>query len=662
MIDSQWNLYNIPPIGHPDVAEFVAQLWNISKDERDRLGKPHDFLYNYALYRGHGNRQMVGRKGYSPQQQKTQTIVNLYFANIERTVSNITARVPTGEVVDLDGSQDDAENVLTIQLKKWWKDTNQQIKTRLTARVMEIYGITVEKPVRNPATNQPDIMITDPFAFFPAPENWENIAEEAPYICYVYSDYVDEIQKMYSVTDIAEEDVYDLLGQCREDFKPSYFMHRHTIGNYAEPMAIIPKQGKNVSDKKLAQGIIIEVWLRDNREVVESIEKVALDDNNNPITNEKGEQIIVGASVKRKVCPDGIRKITISKSKDPKKNGWVVLDDSPNPNINYKHLQFSYDISSTYPWGRLPVYTVNSYKDGVSVWGFAAAEQVGDLIAKINLIVSKLIAYVINVMTPPLIVQQHCGITREMIESSIQKAGRLILMPSVPNARIEFMSIPNLPATFFEVLDLIVKFFDRIYQIEDADRGKGPKGVIAASAIVALQERNQVLMQTKSSCIDTLAEERSKWAIGLWQNWGIEEEHVDINGERMNFRMVDYVGRKFNYVIESGSSTPRTSLQLQEMAKWLYENKAIGQRGLLENLNWPNWKEEIARTAESQLDQALMILIDSGLPEEYAIQLKKMLQEIQLQNDENKKASTGGKQPTQPKSLVPSQSNVQPGM
>ena len=222
------------------------------------------------------------------------------------------------------------------------------------------------------------------------------------------------------------------------------------------------------------------------------------------------------------------------------------------------------------------------------------------------------------------------------------------------------MQIPNLPATFFQVLDLIVRFFDRIYQIEDADRGKGPKGVIAASAIVALQERNQVLMQAKSSAIDGLVEKRSQWAIGLWQNWGTEIEAVELNGEQQTFRMVDFVGRKFNYVVESGSTTPRTSLQIQEMAKWLYEVKAIGQKGLLEAVNWPNWKEEIERTAESQLDQALQILIDAGLPEPAAIELKNVLMQAQFQTDQPK-AATGGHQPTQPKSLVPPQSNVQTG-
>jgi hypothetical protein len=659
MIDKQWNLSNLPPIGHA-VAEFAYQLFEIARIEKERLGKPSDFLSNYAIYRGSPNRQTTGRKGYSPG-NKTQTPVNLYFANIERTVSNITARNPTGEVIDMDGLHDDVENILSLKLKKWWKNTDQQIKTRSTARMMEIYGITTEKPVRDPATNQPDILITDPFAFFPAPGNWSDLSQEAPYIGYLYLSYVNKIEADFGVTGIASEEAYDLLGQSREEFK-GQSGQSHTIGNYASPMTVVSNQSKVITDKKTEHGIIIELWIRDNRETEDIQSKYVLDQETGEQTyDEMGAPMVEETSKNIKMCPDGVRKITISKSKDPaNRSGWIVLDDSPNPNINYRHLDNGNEVMSTFPWGRLPVYIANSYKDGVSIWGFAAAEQVGDLLVKINLIVSKLIAYVINVMTPPLIVQQHCGITREMIESSIQKAGRLILMPSTPNARIEFMQIPNLPMTFFQVLDLIVRFFDRVYQIEDADRGKAPKGVVAASAIIALQERNQVLLQTKTSSIDYLVEQRSRWAIGLWQNWGTEEDSVDVNGERTSFRPVNFIGRNFNYVIESGSTTPRTSLQSQEMAKWLYEVKAIGQQGLLESVNWPNWKEELARTAGSQLDQALQILIDAGLPQESAIQIKQALEQIQLQHDEAKKASQG-MQPVQPKSLVPPQSSVQSG-
>jgi hypothetical protein len=608
-MDERWNLNLLPPKGHKDVADFAYSLFEIAKNEKERMNKPAAFLNNYALYRGYqGRSQISGRRGFR-QQQEPMTPVNLYFANVERTVSVITSRNPTGEVVDLDGSIDDAATILSTQLKKWWKDTDQQQKTRHTARMMEVYGLTSEKPYFNKAENLPDVLVNDPFGFYPAPGYFDDISTEAPFICYAYVQLISDVERQFNVPagKIAKDDAYELMGNVREEYKSKTTSIHQSIGNYADPMTVKSFTGEQ--QKNVERCLVIEVWVRDSREKRTETPLDAVDENGNPLVEVK----------KVKAYPDGIRKITVTKSDD----GYIVLDDCVNPNIN---PALPVEIASrTYPWGRLPCYYANSYKDLISIWGFSASEQVGDLIVKINQIITKLLSYVINVMSPPLIVQQHCGITKEMIEGSLTKAGRLILMPTVPNARIEFMQIPNLPSTFFQVLDVIVKFFDRVYQIEEADRGVNPSGVIAASAIVALQERNAIVMQTKTSAIDFIAEQRSKWAIGLWQNFGIEENSVDVGGETKIFRPVDFAGRRFNYVIESGSTTPRSSLQQMEDAKWLYINKAIGQQGLLEALRWPNWKIEIERTAETQLDQALQILIQSGLPEETAIQLKQVL-------------------------------------
>jgi hypothetical protein len=614
-----WSLTNVPPKGDDDVAEFANRLYEAAKAEKERLGKPKDFMNNYALYRGRQTREQTGRKGYSPA-KKVMTPINLYFANVERTVGNITARNPVGEVVDLDGIDDGTEKILSMVLKKWWKETDQLPKTRHTARLMEIYGITGERPLWDKQKDRPDIDITDPFCVFPAPGYYEKIDEEAPYICFAYVDFVSKIESLYGVKNVAPEAAYDLTGREREEYKAEGYGVNQSIGNYAGPMTV--KKTETPEDKTLERCLVIEVWLRDSGAVRTETPIINAATNGqalDPITQEP-----LFEQRDMPVYRDGIRKITFTRTTDAgMKSGFAVLDDSPNPNLNPALPDEL--AGNTHPWGRLPFYYANSYKDGVSIWGFSAAEQVGDLINKINLIFSKLIAYVINVMTPPLIVQKNCGITREMIESSIQNAGRLILMPTVPHARIEFMQIPNLPQTFFEVLNLIVRFFDRIYQIEEADRGVAPGGVIAAQAIVALQERNAVLMQAKTSAIDFLAQQRSRWAIGLYQNFGTKPDSVKVDDTPVEFYGVKFAGGKYNYVIESGSTMPRTSLQTQELAFKLYEEKAIGQKGLLEALNWPNWREELERTAESQVDQALRILIDAGLPEEQAAELKQFV-------------------------------------
>lgn len=619
-----WGLLNLPPAGDPDVGPFFNQLFEIAKIEKERLQVAKRMLANYALYRGqHGEVGVTVKKVFTP--------VNLYFANIERTVSNITAKDPTAEVVDMDGMGDDGEKVLSARLKKWWKDTDQRGKTKKGARGMEIYGISpIIKPYWDKKRKEPGMLLTDPFGFFPAPGNWEDLGKECPYICFLHLEYVDSIERTFNVKGVSPDDAYELLGKEREKYKPPVsYGRRESLGNYADPMTPANRETQ-FEDAKLERCLVIEIWIRDNCEKRVETTVPMVDPEGNAVIDDMGNQVSQVVSGKEMVYPDGIRKVTIVQAKNDSAQaheGILVLEDCPNPNIN-PNLEIEL-ASKTYPWGRLPEIHANSYPDLISVWGFAAAEQVGDLIVKINQIFTRMVSYVLQVMAPPLIIQQHCGITRQQVESALGKEGRLVLMPTTPNARIEFMQVPNLPAVFFQVLELILQFFDRIYQIEDADRGIVPKGIVAASAIVALQERNQVLMQTKTLAVDKLAEERGKWAIGLWQNFGVKSEAVEVGEEMAEFVGVSFAGRSFGYVVEAGSSTPRTSLQLQEMAFKLYEMRAIGQRGLLEAINWPSWKEEIERTAESQLDQALQLLVDAGLPEEEAISLKQYLMEPQ---------------------------------
>jgi hypothetical protein len=646
MINSDWSLSSIPPRGHADVGEFAKLLFDIAKNEKERLGKHADFLNYYAKYKGTANKaQQSGRKGYTPR-EVAGTLVNLLFANIERTVSNITARNPTGEVIDLDGQSDGSENILSAQLKKWWQDTDQRAKTKASARSMEIYGITSEKPYWDKAKDRPDIMLNDPFSFFPCPGNWEDLSEEMPYVCFAYVDFISNIEATFGVKDVKADDAYELMGAVREDYKPKTQGIQQTIGNYTDPMTI--KRAEHGSDdKSMKRGLVIEVWLRDNRKKTERLTQPYINpETGEQLKDETGRDLILEASQTTQVYPDGVRKITITGTTDAKiKSGIIVLDDSANPNIN-PALPVE-QAQNTYPWGRLPIYHANSYKDGVSIYGFAAAEQVSDLLEKINVILFKLVAYVINVMAPPLIVQKYCGITQADIESNLAKSGRLILMPTVPNARIEFMQIPNLPETFFRVLDLITRFFDRVYQIEDADRGEAPRGIIAASAIVALQERNQVLMQTKTTSIDSLVEQRSRWAIGLYQNFGTATDTVNVNGTTEAFQGVAFAGRKYGYVVEAGSTTPRTNLQVQEMATGLAQQGFIDRRALLEVLNFPGWKEIIERMGENQLDQALNILVQAGMPIEMAQQLKITL--AQQQGGPGDTQQSGG----QPKPGIP---------
>ncbi len=623
---NKWSLTNLPPAKHKDVAEFAAQLFDIARIEKERLGKPGDFLANYALYRGYDNRRKQSGGFGTVNRGRSSTLVNLFFANIERTISNITAKAPTGEVVDLSGAGEEVTQLMTMRLQKWWKDTNQQIKIRAAARTMEIYGIIPEKPFWNKSVGDVDVMITDPFAWFPAPGYYEDMDTDAPFCCFAYVDMVDKVEKDFDLPagTVAADSAYDLLGVEREDYKTQAGAsgNNATIGNYTDRM--MSSKGTDAKDKKVEQCLIVEVWVRDSRKKSKTEPALFPDP-------ETGAVEMVQVRDEFYVYPDQVRKITITKAKDENKNqsGWIVVDDCPNPNIN---PQLPAEVAEqTHPWGRFPIYYANSYRDLVSIWGFSAAEQTGDLIAVINRILHKITRWVDDALTPPLILPRNIGITREMIESNNDKVGRLVLQPSnyIAASAIRFLGVPNLPASFYQTLDLLVRFFDRTYQIEDADRGTAPSGIIAAKAIVALQERNQVVMQAKTSSIDNLAENRSRWAIGLWQNFATDPVSVNISGSLAQFIGTDFAGFKFNYVVEAGSSTPRTNLQVQEMAPDLFDRGLIDQQATLKILNIPGWKEIVERMNQDQLGMAIQVLIAAGLPEEEAQGLYQYLMEVQ---------------------------------
>ena len=69
-MDDKFNLSNLPPMKHVDVAEFAANLFEIARADRDdRLKKPDDWLESFNLYSG-------------VDQNKRKQLVNLYFSNI----------------------------------------------------------------------------------------------------------------------------------------------------------------------------------------------------------------------------------------------------------------------------------------------------------------------------------------------------------------------------------------------------------------------------------------------------------------------------------------------------------------------------------------------------------------------------------------------------
>ena len=597
----KYNITNLPPEGSEDVGKFFWRKWEEAVAEKDRMHIPERMLNNYNMFRG--NHWGDNRK----KKRVEKITANLLFANIQRTVANITAKAPIAEVVDLKGEIDEAAEALSAQVRKWNNESESNKSLSSSVLNMEIYGITIEKAVYNPDTGETEIVIIDPFAFAPAPGYYEEL-NDCPYVTHAYPMEVSIAEKKFDTTGITPGEIgLGSLGKEREDAAPIPAGTSYSTQNYPGNYSSTPHPIRNeVNGSNPA--LIVELWVRDN-----TLETVIERD----VHPETGEEM--NFKVERNKYPGGIRVITLTNS------GNLVLADRANPNIN---SELPRELTSkTFLYKTFPFYKSNSYEDTTSIWGFSASEQVGDINKKLNEILTRLSAYLSRVTLPPLIIPQDSGITLSQINN---KPG-LVLQPltTATSNGLRYMNVPNLPHNFFQAMEWYINLFDRISQIEDADRGEAPKGVIAAQAIVALQERGAVMMRAKIRSVDFLVRQRGRCAISFFQNFGQEMTTVEVQGDTVPIQGLAFLGREFNYIVESGSTVAKTTLQTQEQAMALYEVNAIDQRALLETLNFPGWKQIVERASEGQLNQALQVLITAGLPEEDAAGLHQYLMESQ---------------------------------
>jgi hypothetical protein len=596
-MEQNWTLSNLPPEGHDDVGPFFWRLYEESESEKDRLGLKERWIENHRLYRGGSQ--------VATQKTKQSVTANIIFSNVQRTVANLTAKNPVAEAVSTDwqpqvdpetGEQiaDDTDNILTKKIKEWWSESEQNMALVDSALNQENYGITIEKAVYDTKKRSGDIVIVDPFAFVICPGMWTDVSD-APYVGQAYPERTEKLKELYG-DDVSPDNVRGNLGEEREDNRPMM------TGQYpgTVPSGSTSRTWQDTGKTSRPDTtLVVELWVRDN----------------STVKKDDGEEL---------KYPGGIRMVTIT-------SDLKVLVDLPNPNINpalWENQATKEAVAQTYLFSHYPFWFANSYRDPQSIWGFAASEQVGGLAEQIGELLSRLYRYLARVMMPTLILPRDCGVTLAEISNN----PGLVIQPTsgAVSSGIRYMEIPSLPADTMRLYQMLLTMFDRVYQIEDADRGDTPNRIIAASAIVALQERNAVLMRHKIRSVDFLIRQRGRAVISFLQNFGVISEIVKLEDSVATLKGIDLLGRKFSYVVESGSTIPQTSLEVKEQALDLYKLGAIDPRGLLETLQFPDWRRIVERMAEKNgLDQALMTLVQAGLPEQDAMALKQMLEQTQ---------------------------------
>jgi hypothetical protein len=157
--------------------------------------------------------------------------------------------------------------------------------------------------------------------------------------------------------------------------------------------------------------------------------------------------------------------------------------------------------------------------------------------------------------------------------------------------------------------------FDRVSQIEDADRGVNPPGVTAASAIAYLQERGAVLIRQKIRAVDHLVREIARHWTSLTCNFSVDYRKIQTGDESsFLFRPYDFLGTDFDVIVESGSTVAKSQIVLEQQALQLFGVGVVDRRYLLEVLRVPKFEQLLERMADKQSDQIIQAMLEAGYP------------------------------------------------
>ena len=659
-----FNLSKLPEAGSQHVGKFFNALWEEARKEKiSRLGMHQRFIDLQAAYRGKKRRRSYPRVG-----------ANFLFKIIESYCATLTEKVPIADI-----SADDADNpemvkAFSHESDEWWRDSEQQTSLHASTLNMQIYGTTLEKGVLNAKTGEPEVILMDPFNGFPCP-GYRMCNLQIPYFCDI--DFLEdwEIRAIFGIPDtitIPADGDEQLAGTIREitrGGREESETGRHYPTNYA------PVQEQTVSESLKNKTMVVEIWIRDGsikEEPIMAPGEQPTDDLGRPFG--EPEQIDTGEINSYPIYPDGIRKVVICPALLQNMETKGVLDDSPNPNINWELLtkrmedlvnsgvpqpvidqagqpvvdpatgqpaiqmvpvppeeatQIIFERARTsFPlWGEFPYSAIPSRVDTTQWWGFSTLEQLEELQGKAELMLTKYLTALEHQMFPILILPNGCGVAKSEITNDVG----LVIEPTIAASQhIRYVERPTPPSEYLAALQFIMMDMDIIAMSPEVTEGRRPKGISAASAIIALQDKASTLFSPQIRQIDKLIRNRGRFYIHFKMNFDTTRKQVKVDDQFINFRGID-VFANFKFNVESGSSAPITKAGRRQQYIELRKMGDMDRQSLLDFLDIPQAKLINERlTEEESVPKALELLVMAGLPVETAQQLFGFLMQDQF--------------------------------
>ena len=654
----KFNLAKLPPAGSEWVGKFFNQLWEDARKEKiGRLGMHQRWIDLHAQYRGKRRRRTYPRVG-----------ANYLFKLVETYCATLTEKVPISDVTADDADDPGLVDALRHEVEEWWNDSEQQNLLHASTFNQQLYGTTVEKGVWNPVKDDAEILVRDVFNIFPAPGYRMCDLDSLPYLCDVDFLYDWEIRSLYGIPDditIPSDADEQLAGTDRETTRGGRMENepgRHYQSNYA---TVNDDHNGALKDKTL----VVEIWIRDGSVMSEPVMAEV------PITDDQGrlattEMVDTGEVNEFSAYIDGIRKVVICPALMDNMKIRGVLDDAPNPNINWvlleqrisqlvtqgvpgpvldpmtrqpvvdaatgqplmqmykmpedKARQFVLDRAKTsFPlWGQFPFSAIASRVDTSQWWGFSSLEQLEELQGKAELMLTKYLLALERQMFPILNLVQGSGVEK----SEITNDPGLIIQSTVAAAPfINYIQPPSPPKEYLDALWFVMQQMDIVGMSPDVAEGRRPTGISAASAIIALQDKASTLFAPQVRQIDKLIRNRGRMYIHFKMNFDTTEKQVKIDDGIIPF-MGTNIFANFKFNVESGSSAPITKAGRRQQYVELFKVGAMDKLSLLEYLDIPQAKLVYERLVQEQsVPGALQLLIAAGMPPEWAAEIMRVI-------------------------------------
>ena len=639
----KYTIANPPPAGHDAVGDFFWGLFLEAKHEKiERLQLHQRWTDLHALWRG---KKKIAKYPYIG--------ANYVFKTVHGHCAALTQSAPQFDVSSKDVEDEEAQKTATIlqrEAEDWWQTKEIQDLLFSHAQDMQVYGTAILKGRWDFEQDDAAVDLVDLYSFFPAPGYRRCKVQELPYCCEVAFMPVWRVREKWGVDEsiaIEADAEAQLLGKEREEVHGWRAKLESALGRTPSNFATISNIAGALNPLK-QEAMVVEVWFKDKSvsqcKTVQTAMEPALDEAGNPIVDDMGRPIMNEVQTEEVTCepvyPDGIRKITLCNG------GKLILDDSQNPNINWElvvqmtteavkaganspegAVEEAIEIhSKSHLWGKYPYIAAPSLVDNTQWWGFAIIEQLSGLQGKSEALLTKIHAYFDRLMFPILVNPRGSGVKK----SDFTNAPGLIIEPNLTHApAIGYVNPPPPPQGIFDLLDFTISTIDVVSLSPEVMQGRRPKGISAASAIIALQDKASMVAQPQVRQIDKTIREMGRMVISLKQQFGTKPKKIIIDDETIEYRGIDLQGA-FEMEVESGSSAPITKAGRRNMYLELFKMGACDLETVLKNLEVPNYKQIVEKiTEQTTLPGAIKVLIQAGLPEDYGLRLLQILSQPQ---------------------------------